>query len=166
MNSLSREEIDARFATVEARLEGHIAAIRASIDALVARMDIRDKLNDERSRRTDQRLAELSHRTDERFARLEQLFEKTQEAITNLKMTTVITAISAVIAVVLGVGAINAALLSNMIAAFQAGGNMASTQAEVKRQVEETAVLLKQLQTRTVPPAVVPEPAPPSSPKR
>lgn len=139
MNSLSREEVDAKFAALEARIEGHVAAIRASVEALVMRMDQRD-------RRTDERIEELTKRTDERFARLEHLYEKTQAAISSLKITTIVTGISAVIAVVLGVGAINAALLSNMIAAFQAGGNMAATQAEVKRQVEETAVLLKQLQ--------------------
>lgn len=147
MNSPSREEIDSKLATFEARLEGCVAAIQASIDGLLAHFD-------ERAQRTDERIEALSRRTDERFARLEDLLEKTQTAISNLKTTTIVTGISAVIAIVLGVGAINATLLSNMIAAFQAGGNMGATQAEVKRQVQETAVLLKQLQEARMQPAV------------
>lgn len=146
MNSVNWEEVDAKIAVVEARLEGHVAAIRASIDGLLMRMDERDK------------------RTDERFSRIEQLYEKTQAAIGDLKKTTIVTGVSAVIAIVLGVGAINATVFSNMIAAFQAGSNMGLTQAEVKRQVEETAVLLKQLQAAQGKPAQPSEPASNPSP--
>jgi hypothetical protein len=142
MNSVSREEVDAKIAALDARIEGYIASIRATIDGLVMRMDERDKRADERDKRID-----------ERIARIERSFEKTEAAISDLKKTTIVTGISAVIAIVLGVGAINAALLFNMIAAFQAGGNMAATQAEVRRQVEETAVLLKQIQAAQAKPA-------------
>lgn len=153
MNSVNREEVDAKIAVVEARLEGHVAAIRASIDGLVMRMDERDK-----------RSSEQDKRVDERMARIEQLYEKTQAAIGDLKKTTIVTGVSAVIAIVLGVGAINATVFSNMIAAFQAGSNMGLTQAEVKRQVEETAVLLKQLQAAQGKPAQPSEPASNPSP--
>ncbi|GAB3471146.1 hypothetical protein GCM10027321_42630 [Massilia terrae] len=154
MSSPSSAEVDAKIATVEARLEGHVAAIHASIDGLVMRMDERDK-----------RLEERDKQTDERFARLEKLFEKTQESISNLKTTTIVTGLSAVIAIVLGVGAINATLLSNMTAAFQAGASMGATQAEIKRQVEETAVLLKQLQAG-MPPVLPAKPAGSTPPSR
>ncbi len=149
MNSVSREEVDAKIAVVDAKTEGHVAAIRASIDGLVARMDERDKRYDERDKRLD-----------ERMGRIERLYEQTQAAIGDLKKTTIVTGISAVIAIVLGVGAINAALLSNMIAAFQAGSSIGATQAELRRQVEETAVLVRQLQSAQKQPALPATPSP------
>lgn len=66
--------------------------------------------------------------------------------MSNLKTTTIVTGISSVLAMLLGLGAINATLLSNMVASFESGKNTAAAQAEVRRQAEATATLLKQVQ--------------------
>jgi hypothetical protein len=135
MNTPTREEFEAKLETIEARMDGRVAAIQASIDGFMGRME-------ERSLRMDERF----QRTDERFARIEEGQRETQASLGSLKTTIITTAIATVIAIVLGVAAFNATVLSNMVASFESGKNTAATQAEVKKQVEETAALLKQVQ--------------------
>ncbi len=65
--------------------------------------------------------------------------------MTGLKTTIIVTAISAVLAIVFGVAAFNATVLSNMVASFESGKNTSAAQAEVKRQTEETAALLRRM---------------------
>lgn len=128
MNTPSREEIDAKLETIEARMDGRLTAIQGSIEGLIGRMD------------------ERALRSDDRFARMEETIRDTQSSISNLKSTVILTAISTVLAIVLGVAAFNATVLSNMVASFESGKNTAASQAEVRRQAEETAALLKQVQ--------------------
>ncbi|MGZ5200197.1 MAG: hypothetical protein ACXWJM_11055 [Ramlibacter sp.] len=123
MNSPGREEIDAKLQTVEIRLDGRVAAIQATIEGLVRRID------------------ELSQRT----VRLE-------AAIESLRSTMLVTAVSSVVAIVLGVAAFNSSLSSNMLAPLKAGGDLSAERAEVKRQTEETDALLRRLQAQ-LPPA-------------
>lgn len=128
MNTPTREEIDAKIETIEARMDGRVAAIQASVEGYMGRME------------------ERALRTDERFVRIEDGLKETQASISSLKSTTIVTAISSVLAIVLGVAAFNATVLSNMVASFESGKNTAASQADVKRQAEETAALLKQIQ--------------------
>ena len=62
---------------------------------------------------------------------------------TKTRRTVVITGISSVIAIVIGIASFNSALLSNMIFAMESGKTMSATQAEVRRQIEETDRLLR-----------------------
>lgn len=121
MNMPTREEIDAKLETIEVRMDGRVASIEAKIDGLVARMD-------------------------QRMSSIESTVKDTQASIGNLKSTTIVTAIGAVLTIVLGVAAFNATVLSNMVASFESGKNTSAAQSEVKRQSEETAALLKQIQ--------------------
>jgi high-affinity nickel permease len=90
--------------------------------------------------------------------RIENALKETQASISSLKTTMVVTAITSVLAIVLGIAAINATLLSNMVASFESGRNLSAAQAEVKRQAEETATLLRQLQDRMPPAPAAPPP--------
>lgn len=128
MNSPTREELDAKLETIEARMDGRVAAIQASIDGFMGRMD------------------ERFRSMDERMGRMEEDSREAKSAIRDLKSTMIVTAISTVLAIVLGVAAFNATVLSNMVASFESGKNTAASQAEVKKQAEETAALLKQVQ--------------------
>lgn len=128
MTDLTRQEVDAKLETIEARMDGRVAAIQASIDGFMGRME------------------ERSLRTDDRFARIEESQRDTQASLGSLKTTIITTAVATVIAIVLGVAAFNATVLSNMLASFESGKNTAASQAEVKKQAEETAALLKQVQ--------------------
>ncbi|MTV36165.1 hypothetical protein [Duganella radicis] len=62
--------------------------------------------------------------------------------IKSLRVTIVVTAIASVLAI----ASINAAMYSNMLAAFESRKDIAKTQAEVTRQVEATAALLKRIE--------------------
>jgi hypothetical protein len=73
-------------------------------------------------------------------------------SIASLRTTIVVTGFISVLADVLGISAFNAALYSNMLAALSAGKEMAETQAEVRRIVAETAILLKRAQEEKKPP--------------
>jgi len=80
----------------------------------------------------------------------------------SVKNTSITTGIGAVLAIVFGVAAFNATVLSNMLASFESGKNTSTAQAEVKRQSEETAALLKQIQGQIKPSQSqkYPQPAP------
>lgn len=128
MTTPTREEIDAKLETIEARMDGRVAAIQSSVDGLVGVLN------------------ERFRSMDERMGRIEADSRDTKGAIGNLKSTMILTAVSTVVAIVLGVAAFNATVLSNMVASFESGKGTASAQAEVKKQAEDTAALLKQLQ--------------------
>lgn len=128
MSEPTREEIDAKLDAREARMDGRVASIEAKIDGFMGRLD------------------ERFARMDDRMTHIEASASQTQSAIGNLKTTIIITAISAALAIVLGVAAFNATVLSNMVASFESGKATSAAQAEVKRQSEETAALLRQLQ--------------------
>jgi hypothetical protein len=137
MTAPTREEIDAKLQTIEARMDARVASIQASIDGFMGRME-------ERALRTDDRF----DRIDQRMGGIENTVQETQASIGNLKTTMIVTALSTVLAIVLGVAAFNATVLSNMLASFESGKNTATSQADVKRQSEETAALLKQMQAQ------------------
>lgn len=134
MTALSREEIDAKLETIEVRMDGRVASIEAKIDGFMGRLE-------EKFGRMDDRMTHIE--ADISTARTE-----VKSMIGSLKTTTIVTAISAVLAIVLGVAAFNATVLSNMVASFESGKNTSAAQAEVKRQTEETAALLKQIQAQ------------------
>lgn len=137
MSTPTREEIDAKLETIEVRMDGRLASIEAKIDAFMARLD-------ERFIRIDERF----DRMGDRMTNVETTMKETQASISNLKTTTIVTAISAVLAIVLGVAAFNATVLSNMVASFESGKNTSAAQAEVRRQSEETAALLRELKAQ------------------
>jgi Flp pilus assembly protein TadB len=145
MNAPTREEFNARIEAVEARMDGRVTAIQASIEGFMGRME------------------ERLLRTDDRFARIENSQRETQASLGSLKTTIIVTAVSTVLAIVLGVAAFNATVLSNMVASFESGKEMSAAQAEVKRQTEETAALLKQMQQQLSPAPKAPAAAAPSA---
>jgi hypothetical protein len=126
MDYPSRDEMEARIATVDARSDGRVLAIQASIDGFNARMD------------------ERAARNDERFTRIEAILADMQLQIRSLKTTIVVTALSTGIAVSLGIGAMNATMTATLLAAFEAGSGVGAAQAEMKRNVDR---LLKVAET-------------------
>lgn len=144
MNAPTREEVNARLETIEVRMDGRVAAIQASIDSFIGRME------------------ERGLRADDRFARIEESQRDTQSSLGSLKTTIIVTAVSTVLAIVLGVAAFNATVLSNMVASFDSGKSTSEAQAEVKRQAQETATLLKEMQEQRRPSqsAAAPVPSP------
>lgn len=123
MADISREEIDAKLLREEALRNVQIAAVLGKLDVIVARLDAHDI----------------------RFERLEQGLRDAVTSITNLKSTIIITGISSVIAIILGMAGFNAALLSNMTASFESGKQTGQWQSEIRKQAFETDQKLAQV---------------------
>ncbi|MRW85640.1 hypothetical protein GJ698_16275 [Pseudoduganella sp. FT26W] len=117
-------------AVLEARMDGRISSMEATFSSFVKLMDERQKIS------------------DARFDRIEAMLTEMRANIASLRTTIVVTGISSVLAAVLGISALNATLYSNMLAALSAGKEMAAIQAEVKKQAEQTAVLIKNMQAQ------------------
>lgn len=133
MTDIIREEMNAKLEANEARREAQVVAVDGKIDALAIKLES---------------LAQLLSNQSLRMDRLEQSITALADTVAGLKSTVIITGITSVIAIVLGMAGFNAALLSNMTATFESGKNTAEMQHETRRQVQETAALLKKMQDR------------------
>lgn len=116
MADISREEIDAKLQREDVLREAHMAEVRSKFDVIIARLDAHDL----------------------RFERLEQGLRDAVTSIGNLKGTVIITGVSSVIAVTLGMAGFNAALRSNMKASFESGKETGQWQSDMRKQAEET----------------------------
>jgi flagellar biosynthesis component FlhA len=108
MADMTREEVDAKIATNEARSDALVAAILAKMDMLIARMDDMDR-----------RMRDLV------------------ASFADLKKTVILTGISSVLAIMFGMAGFNAALLSNMTGAFESGKDTGQWQSDMRKQNEE-----------------------------
>lgn len=140
-------------------MDGRLASLEATIHAFVQRVEEKFAEFDARFVQIDARFVQIDHRfaqMDNRFAQMETRMS-TMEAdlggmknsIGGLRTTIVVTAIGAVI----GVAAFNATVLNNMLASFESGRNVSAAQAQIQRQAEETAALLRQIQQGLAAPA-------------
>lgn len=97
----------------------------------------------------DTKLELIETRMDGRVAAIERSVQasieearETRRDIKNLRWTILFTAVATVVAL----WGVNAAIFSNMVASFESGKNTATAQAEVKKQSEDTAALIKRMQ--------------------
>lgn len=121
MNQMTREELDARLQLSEAKADG--------------RLD-----------RFDERINLSIKHMENSVDRVEASVDLLKNNISNLKSTVVITGISSVLAIFLGVGAFNATVLSNMVASFDSGRSVSNELNLVSNQVARTAELLEKIQ--------------------
>lgn len=113
----------------------------------------------------DAKLELIETRMDGRVASIESSVraaiaesQETRRDIKSLKWTIIFTAVATVV----GLWGVNAAIFSNMVASFESGKSTATAQAEVKKQTEETAALIKQMRDDLDARRVA---SPPASPK-
>ncbi|MDQ2987787.1 MAG: hypothetical protein M3R60_01655 [Pseudomonadota bacterium] len=135
---LRDEVFSARLEAIEARMDARIASLEATIHALIRRME-------EKFAEIDNRFAQI----EGQIATIKAELGGVKSSIGGLRTTIVVTAIGAVI----GVAAFNATVLNNMLASFESGRNVSAAQAQIQRQAEETAALLRQIQQGLPPPA-------------
>lgn len=121
MADMTREEVDAKIATSEARNNAQLEAFRASVDALIARMDRFEE-------RIHQDMREFKHDVGIMIA--------------DLKKTVIITCLSATLATVFGVAGFNAVLLSNMRTSFDSGTEAGQWRRDMEQQNEENRKML------------------------
>lgn len=156
MSALTREEFHAKLETAKVRQDARAASIETKMDAFSDRADARFAGIDERFGQVDRRFDQVDRRfeqvdrrleqVDRRFEHVDRRFDQVDKRIDHLRMTIIVTGITSVMTIILGMGAFNAALLSNMITSYDSGRAVARDQAEIRRQIEDTAVLLRQLQ--------------------
>lgn len=124
----------------------------------------------------DARLETIEVRIDARMGRIEELIGDTRREIDLMRQeskadnkstraTMIVTGISSVFAIVLGIAAFNATVLSNMVASFESGKNTASAQAasekaliEATKALEAATEKAKQATSNPAPPAPTGQP--------
>ena len=110
MSELTREELDAKLEIIELRMDARVASIESRCAGIESKIDSFIAVQKEQMKLTEHRLKTF----EDDHAEYRKDFK-------NLKLTIVVTAISAVLAIVIGVASFNATLTSNMLGAFQAG---------------------------------------------
>ncbi|CUI05302.1 TolA protein [Janthinobacterium sp. CG23_2] len=112
-----------------ARLDAERASTEKERRAERARLEAeRHQQQVERDRLETQRREEFEKRLDARCANIEQTGAEIKADMKDLKKTVIITAITATLATVFGVAALNATLLSGMVASFESGKSAIRTQ--------------------------------------
>lgn len=135
VSQISREEIDAK------------------LELLLARSDARAR---ETELLAEARLSRFEERIDQAIGEMRRDRSEIKDAIGSLKTTTVVTAITAVLAIVFGVAAFNATVLSNMVASFESGKNTASALGDATARLERLQDRIEAAQSAR------PQPAPPA----
>lgn len=136
MNNITREQLDSNLSAVEERMDKRMdrAEHQAEKRAQNARDEIslrdesfrneqalRDKAADERFQNFLALQAERDKRIEQTFASIQVNNTEIKDGIKAMKNTVIVTAISAVLVIVVGIFSFNAMLTSNMIASFQMG---------------------------------------------
>lgn len=103
MNDITREEFNAKLETIEVKMDARVESVSTKIDGFLA-------VQVERDKRLDAVLAQISKDHGE-----------TKSSISSMKTTLIVTALTTVLAIVLGVASFNTALTANMMSAFQVG---------------------------------------------
>ncbi|GEM_PF-2780784 len=100
----------------------------------------------------DAKLEAIEARMDGRLARIEDAVKRisddnaaTRAGISNLKTTTIVVAVSSVIAILFGVAAFNATLLNNMIASHGSGKEVGAALEQARSQAVNTQHMLEQI---------------------
>lgn len=118
MQNVSKDLLDARLETIEARMDARMAHIEGLVANIAqSQADMRRELD---SMRSESKADNKSTRT-----------------------TMLVTGISSVLAIVLGVGAFNATVLSNMVASFESGKNTATLHAQSEKALIEATKALE-----------------------
>lgn len=103
MNNVNREEFNARLETIEVKMDARVESVSGKIDAFMA-------VQAERDKRMEATLNQISTNHSD-----------IKSSIGSMKTTMIVTAISTVLAIVIGIAGFNAMLTSNMISSFQMG---------------------------------------------
>lgn len=74
--------------------------------------------------------------------------KETQDSVKSLKSTVVVTGISSVLAIVLGVAAFNATVLSNMVASFESGKSTATSLSQTQEQLQKREQRLNEIEKK------------------
>jgi hypothetical protein len=155
MNTITRSEVDTKLEALSTKIGASIDSIRGRLESLSHRVEEREKALEAKLDRRDEAMEAKLDRRDEameakldlrdrvmdaRFTHLESRVDEiavemkdVKRTVSNQRYWIVGTAVGAV----LGVGAFNATVLSNMIAAFESGKSISAAQAGIIQQSKE-----------------------------
>lgn len=139
MTGPTREEIDAKLQTAEERADARVQGLTLKLDGYMMKLEERDKRIDDRFTAVSSTLTEI--KSD---------LKETRTAMGSMKTTFIVTAISSVIAIILGVAAFNATLLSNMASSYESGKSTATALVQATEQMKQTQEQMKALQESLV----------------
>lgn len=123
MTEVTKELLDSRLETVEARMDARMVAIDAKFDAL--QKALLQQSDDFRSFKTDVQ------------AGLADFKKEVHQDNKSTRATIITTGVAAVLSIVLGVAAFNATVLSNMVASFESGRNTAQALNDAASKLEK-----------------------------
>lgn len=144
MENVSRPELEAKLEAIEARMDGRVASMEGKIDALFAKLDAREAVAEQREKSAEVR----AQAAESRMGRIESETTAIRGDMKSLKTTIITTAVASVLAIVFGVAAFNATLLSNMVASFESGKSTATAVVQATEQMKQTQEQLKAIQDR------------------
>lgn len=128
MSAVSRDVFDAKIEAIEARMDARVETINAKIDAANAKADGTHARFDnfmlvqaERDQRYYEGQAMRDKQLEALTGEVRDMAVEMRTGFSSLRTTILVTAVTATIAIVLGVASFNASLTSNMLAAFQLG---------------------------------------------
>lgn len=124
MNSpVTHYELDAKMESIESRMDARIARIEDTLANI--NNQLTHVLNDNKETRNG--------------------FSSLKDSFSSLKTTMIVTGISTALAIILGVAAFNATLLSNMLASYESGKNTATAIEKSTAVIERTSEELRSL---------------------
>lgn len=124
-DAISRHELDAKIDAIEARADARLSRFEERIDQAISAM--KQDRQDLKSDITD-------------------LKKGYESSASSLRTTMIVTGLSTAVAIVLGVGAFNATVLSNMVASFESGKNTSVAITQASEQLKQTQEQLKEMQ--------------------
>lgn len=125
MQPVSKDLLDARLEAIEARMDTRVARIEGKIDLLTSTV------------------ATLAANQASLQQSVADAAKNSQTDAKSMKNTIIATGISTALAIVLGVAAFNATVLSNMVASFESGKNTAAMQASSEKVITEATKALE-----------------------
>ncbi|TDR82786.1 hypothetical protein [Paludibacterium purpuratum] len=138
---VTQQYLDARLEAVELRMDARVQRIEDKMDLFAQSMQQMQQSIKEVCIETHSAIATLqgdTQHTIEKFqAETQSAIERLQVDTKSLKNTVLMTGISSVVAIVLGVAAFNSTVLGNMVASFEAGNSSAQLLARIQAQQEK-----------------------------
>jgi hypothetical protein len=162
MDTVTRTELNAKLETFGASIYASIDSLRNTLENFIARaeehdkardakLDLRDKVLDAkfelRDKVLDAKFAHMEERWRQTNFRVDEIASEMKDVkrtLSNQRYWIVGTAVGAV----LGVGAFNATVLSNMIAAFESGQSISTAQAQILQRSREMEQALDRVHAR------------------
>lgn len=165
MDTIKRAELEAFGAKIYAgmdnlrsTIENLLVRVEEHAKAWDARLDLRDQVLDAKFAHMEARIDTIDARVDEIATEMKDV----KRTLSNQRYWIVGTAVGAV----LGVGAFNATVLSNMIAAFESGRSISTAQAEILQRSREMEKAVDNVRARLdALPAPVSDPGKPWPPQ-